>query len=330
MSAALSFAMAERPRPRPIAPEAVPVYAFLAAALALVPVLFARAGLRLALDDFGIIACVLMFMVWLALCLRGRGFARVATAIEAWALFTGICVTVTLLTFVLAANPRPLADIWLARADRAIAPWLDWPGTMLALARTGHAVGVANRVYQSIGWQPQLLVVILAMTAAYRRVWHFLLSWITTLCIVMLVFAFCPALGAYAHFGIAAADVPAMRDPTPWHQPEVILGLRSGTLRLIDLGTLDGIVTFPSFHAGAAVLLTYAFWTLRPLRWPFAALNAAMLVSAVPIGGHYLIDIVAGVIVAIAGLCVTTAILDRVVPRAGTPDDVDISARYHR
>ncbi len=330
MLATFSFAMRERHSLRPVSREAVPVYAFLAAGLLLVPVLFAVSGLGLALDEFGIIACVLMFTIWLALCLRARGFARIAAAIEAWAVFTAVCVTVTLLTFVLAVNARPLADIWLARADRAIMPGLDWPGVMLAFARTGRVVGVANGIYESITWQPQMLVVILAMTAAYRRVWHFLLSWITTLCIVMLIFAFFPALGAYAHFGIAAADVPAMRNPTPWHQPEVILGLKSGTLRFIDLGTLDGIVTFPSFHAGAAVLLAYGFWSLRPLRWPFVALNALMLASAVPIGGHYVIDIVAGVIVAVAGLCAATFILDRMLSGTKQLAGGDDSSHYQR
>ena len=40
--------------------------------------------------------------------------------------------------------------------------------------------------------------------------------------------------------------------------------VRDGSLRVLDFDKLTGIVTFPSFHAAAAVLYLWAFW---PVRW---------------------------------------------------------------
>jgi membrane-associated phospholipid phosphatase len=65
-------------------------------------------------------------------------------------------------------------------------------------------------------------------------------------------------------------------------------------MRTLDANAFTGIVTFPSFHAAGAVLLACAWWQVPGLRYPGVALNAAMLVSAIPCGGHYLSDLIAG------------------------------------
>ncbi|WP_395397980.1 phosphatase PAP2 family protein [Novosphingobium sp. BL-8A] len=304
----------ERRRPSLFMANSAPVYLFLILVWGLIPLALARTGLRIEVDEFGMVGCVFTFALWLAWCLRGRGLARVATVLEAWTLFYTICFTVSLMTFVAATSQRAFFDGPLAYADRILLPGFDWPGTMLSFSRSGLPVRIANWVYESIKWQPQLLILALALMSNHRRVWHFLLSWITTLCIVVGVFALYPVLGAYDYFGIAAGNVPAMLDPTPWNQPVLLDGLRNGTLRLISLGTLAGIVNFPSFHAGAAVLLAYGFWSIRAMRWIFVTLNTLMLASAVPIGGHYIVDLLAGVIAAAAGIAVAGWITDRVEP----------------
>jgi len=63
-----------------------------------------------------------------------------------------------------------------------------------------------------------------------------------------------------------------------------------------------GIVEFPSFHTASAVLLTWGFWAMRPARFVTVPLNLAVLFASVPIGGHYLPDIMGGIIVAMLGI----------------------------
>jgi membrane-associated phospholipid phosphatase len=79
---------------------------------------------------------------------------------------------------------------------------------------------------------------------------------------------------------------------------------------LIRPDVLNGVVTFPSFHAAAAILLGWGFWALRWIRWPAVALNIAMFLAAVPIGGHYVADILAGAAAAVLAIKVAV-ILDR-------------------
>lgn len=307
--AALSI---NRPSRSPFAADAAPIYLFLVLACALMPLALAATGLQIAVDEFGMVAGIFLFALWFAWCLRGRGLERIATALEAWILFYTVSIVLCLMTFVAGTSGRAYFDAPLAHADHILLPGFDWPSAMLSFSGSGLPVQMANRVYESIGWQPQALIVTLALLSAHRRIWHFVLSWITTLCFVVAIFALYPVVGAYQHFGITAADVPAMLNSTPWNQPALLEGLRNGTLGRISLVTLDGIVNYPSFHAGAAVLLAYGFWQIRIMRWPFAILNMLMFAAAVPIGGHYVIDLIAGAITAMAGIAAATRIMNRV------------------
>ena len=74
--------------------------------------------------------------------------------------------------------------------------------------------------------------------------------------------------------------------------------MRDGSLRMLDLFQLGGVLTFPSFHAIAAVLYCWALWPVRWLRPLNLFCNGAMLVATPVGGGHYFIDVIAGVAIA--------------------------------
>jgi len=57
-------------------------------------------------------------------------------------------------------------------------------------------------------------------------------------------------------------------------------------------------VVFPSFHATLAVLSAVAAMPLRILKYPLLALNLLIILSTPAMGGHYFIDIIAGIILA--------------------------------
>ena len=79
-------------------------------------------------------------------------------------------------------------------------------------------------------------------------------------------------------------------------------GFDAENIRHIDFAELAGIVTFPSFHAAAAVLYLWAFW---PVRWfgPIAIVaNCAMLLATPIGGGHYFVDVFAGIAIAASSI----------------------------
>jgi membrane-associated phospholipid phosphatase len=259
-------------------------------------------GLRFA-SGFWIPPLVVAFLlILIAWALRGRGLLAIPSILEAWALWLILCLCFTLLTFAVATQPHRFIDADLAHADRVLFPFFDWPKEIRAFSTMAAPLRVANWVYESIRWQPTLLLIVLSVTKRYREVWRFVLTWNVALTIVVVIFAFAPGLGAYAHFGIAHRDVPGMGDPTPWHQARLLGELANGTLVSLRPGDLDGIVTFPSFHTAAAVILAGMFWPSRLFRWPMLALNALMILAAIPVGGHYLVDILAGAATAAAAI----------------------------
>ena len=95
-------------------------------------------------------------------------------------------------------------------------------------------------------------------------------------------FYFVPALGT------------SRTNPTVWNIDPLrdLLALRSGALTTVRWQAVEGIVTFPSFHAIWAILLILALPT-----WPIVVLNVLMVISTVTSGGHYVIDVVAGILV---------------------------------
>jgi membrane-associated phospholipid phosphatase len=83
---------------------------------------------------------------------------------------------------------------------------------------------------------------------------------------------------------------------------DIMLALRNGSLRVIDLDAIDGIISFPSLHAAVAVIVPYTLRWNRPLFWPILVLDSVMLVSAIPSGNHYLSDLLGGVGVAVLAI----------------------------
>lgn len=63
----------------------------------------------------------------------------------------------------------------------------------------------------------------------------------------------------------------------------------------------------PSFHAALAVLFVYANRPPARSFIPVALLNVLMIMSVVPEGGHYLVDLIAGAIIAALSIVLVRA-----------------------
>jgi membrane-associated phospholipid phosphatase len=65
---------------------------------------------------------------------------------------------------------------------------------------------------------------------------------------------------------------------------------------------LGGLIAFPSFHVVWAVLFAYAFKDKKYLLVPMTVLNSFIILSTVMLGWHYLIDVFAGIAIAVAAI----------------------------
>jgi PAP2 superfamily protein len=207
---------------------------------------------------------------------------------------------------------RPLWDAVFAAWDQALGfDWRHWLGVLnehpkvnLVLALTYHSM-----------W-PQLVLVIVALVTVrdYRRLDVLLLAFGFAAAITVVVAGFMPALSPLAHFAITPADHANIVLAVPREFETQALALRDGSMRVIELGAVQGLVTFPSFHTVTAVLLLLGFRHVPYLRWVSLVLNVLMLMSIPIEGSHYLVDLIAGVGVALLAWGLARATADSAAP----------------
>jgi membrane-associated phospholipid phosphatase len=206
------------------------------------------------------------------------------------------------LSYLMASLGLPLWDATLFNWDRALG--LDWRAYLDAV-NASPLLGVSFTIaYQSIKLQMILAVFLLALVGRLRDLQVFAAAVVITGLITVLWSGLMPAMAMFVHLGLTAADYPNLSPAAAHVHVSAMEGLRNGSLRDIVPLTFEGIITFPSYHAALGVIFLRAFWSVPWVRWPGAVLNTAMI-AATPIdGGHYFVDVLAGVAIAVIVLAV--------------------------
>jgi hypothetical protein len=213
-----------------------------------------------------------------------------------------VLVTVVMapLTYVTAAVNLPLQDANLLAIDRALG--LDWAAYIGYANEHPLLAQWLSCGYAMIRWPIFAIPVILAAAHRYRRIGEFTLAFALALVVTTILSALVPAYGVYQQIGLDPAELEHIDARAYLDTVRDLAPVRAGTLRHLDLFALAGIVTFPSFHAASALLYAWAFWPVRWMR-PVALLaNGAMLASTPLNGGHYFIDLIAGVAIAVLAI----------------------------
>ncbi len=222
------------------------------------------------------------------------------------ALLTGIMQIIlfsifgAILTYLVASHGGALWDDRLQRWDRALG--LDWLA-YLRWVNDHPAIGTLYR-WAYVTLIPQLLVLTMALATAGRlRTMRIVIcAAILSGTAAVLISGLTPAVSNFVHLGLTRADVPNLHPAAAFVHRADFLALRDGSLRSIDLSSLQGIVTFPSYHAALGAIFIWGFLRLGRLGWIGAAWSALMLLATPIDGAHYFVDIFAGVALAAVGL----------------------------
>lgn len=220
-----------------------------------------------------------------------------APAFLATLLAHALCVAA--LSYSVQALALPLRDNLFIAADHALGfDWLafqkkviEWPWLIVVLGLC------YDTFFLQVVFTPLALIALGVVSRADRFVSAFMLCGT----VMVAVSAVLPAAGAAGLVGPDAALL-LFHGATPL--PD-LLALRDGTLRAITVAEVGPIISFPSLHCSVAYLTTAAFWPVLRLRWAIAALNAAMTISAVTHGAHYICDCLAGLLIAAMSFHVT-------------------------
>ena len=213
--------------------------------------------------------------------------------------------------YLMMAVGLPFEDAALAAADRALG--FDWLGFLAFVDARPWMAALMVVVYGSSLTQMLGVVFVLGALSRTRALQEFVALYLVTGAMVSLIAMGVPAIGAYAYWQPDPAMHDLLTGAGTVHLAH-LEALRAGTFTQ-DFGPLEiassvGLVTFPSFHTVLAIIVPFAFRGIPALFWPLALLNALVLVSTLPEGGHFLIDVFAGAAVALAAIAVVRWIGD--------------------
>jgi membrane-associated phospholipid phosphatase len=163
---------------------------------------------------------------------------------------------------------------------------------------------ILRTAYHSAG--PQLLALYLFLSFAcwWERFAEFLAVLAISSLLTGLGVTFVPAEGAYAFYA-PPPEIFASFSPKAgmWHH-DVLMSLRTSPAPVLEFAKAEGLVTFPSFHTTLAIITTYAVRGVRYVFIPVCVLNAIVIVATLPEGGHHLIDLFAGALIAVVAIAV--------------------------
>lgn len=225
---------------------------------------------------------------------RRCGFTRIQAVAEILFFHVLLLFPVTAAAYMAMHLNVPLADRQLAIWDAAIG--FDWTTTIRFIDDRPWLASLLGTCYTT--FTPQLLLypLLLAAMAEPARGYRMLLAY----ALIVIVSSICaipfPAVGTYAAAGIESMKNINLQLALDFVGP--LRALKSDPNYVLQPDRIAGIISFPSVHAAVAVLCAATWWHNRLLRYPILLLNILMAMSAIPDGGHYLVDVIAGIALA--------------------------------
>lgn len=202
----------------------------------------------------------------------------------------------TVVMYSLAVSAAPLVDAKLAIADRFLGihvpTVVEWTRARPSLHRWLFVA------YDSLSIQTAMVIGLLALSNDRKTLEDYVLQFMISTAIAVVVFGMTPAMGPCVHFGYEATAAQA---GYIHHLQE----LRSGERLVATWRNAEGLITFPSFHTTWAILLAWACRKRRVLNVAMWFLNATVVVSTVALGWHYAVDVPGGILLAIVAICLS-------------------------
>lgn len=238
-------------------------------------------------------ACLFLIASWS----KGRQlFPRVSDYLAIFVWTVSCAYVVAHQCYVLPSLNLPLWDAQLAAADRLIFG-IDHRAMRATVSQSQYLSSILLWAYAYT--IPQVLFgfsVLLATNNAERlsdTIYLVLIGGIATIFASALV----PVVGPYPYFKLADLGPGYLASFDIGAYVDTYLKLRSGAGSSLQTEQVQGFITFPSFHTVLTLSGLYAVAHIRPLAAISVVMATAVLVSTVPVGGHYAVDVVGGIVI---------------------------------
>lgn len=194
-----------------------------------------------------------------------------------------------LLSYLCTTVNAPLIDDHLIRIDGLFGFY--WPSAYAWVGSHPALRSVLQFAYLSWRWQLLALGVFLGLAGRREDLSDFVLLMMIATLLVIGISTPLASSSAFLHFKVD--DMHALSSVSAYD------ALRSGVMRTFDPDQPQGLVSMPSLHAMLSVFLPYVLRHVK-IVFPIAVvLNGLMLLSTPTQGGHYLSDVLVGLILAV-------------------------------
>jgi membrane-associated phospholipid phosphatase len=223
---------------------------------------------------------------------------RAARTIEAAFIVVALGLSLACLSYLGAITDLPLRDGQMIWIDRHLD--FDWLQIMSGLDCWPAVLNLLDGAYATFTSQLIATVLVLIVAGRTRELDRFFVTFVCASVIAEIASVLLPTLGPMSALAGHAkfANLSTLGRATG----EIVLALRRGTLKTIDLDAINGIISFPSLHAAVAVIVPFTLRWNKPIFWPIVVLDSVMLISAIPSGNHYLTDVLGGLAVAVVAI----------------------------
>jgi PAP2 superfamily protein len=241
---------------------------------------------------------------------------RLAAMLFGTAFLIAMSASFSVLNYFLLTVAGPRIDQPLAAIDRAMG--IDWPALMAFVAHYPRTNMVLQLVYISVLPQIAVLVLCHGLFGAPERIYRLCLSVAAGAAISIGVWTIAPSFGAFSVYDLPPAVASHLALSLDGHYAHELVALLANGPGHIAPTAAKGLIGFPSYHAVLALLVVWHARSLPVVRWLALGINAVVLVATPIQGGHHVVDVLAGFVVAALAIRIADAAV-RFAVRASAP-----------
>lgn len=229
-----------------------------------------------------------------------RSREQVSLLFETFAFLMISWTTLRIFNHIVMIGQTPLADPILAEWDR----WLgfDWLAYVLFIDRHPLIIDALQISYHGLTNYTAFFIglIFLASDDKQASLHEFLSIFAITAVLASAIGSAFPAVAAAEYYQPAVDQFKNINPNAGSYHLNHLFNLRSGNEIILDMASLPGLTTFPSFHTAMGVICIYCTRRNAAILGFSLILNMLMILSTPVAGAHYMIDIIAGAILAVA------------------------------
>ena len=228
------------------------------------------------------LATAFIALSWFYTKVRRADDGRIAETLHETAILIAYGPSAAALSYIVVAPALPLLDAQFAAMDLALG--FDWPAWYRWVEARPAVETMLAILYASSLPHIAVMLISTGLIGRTDRTRELNALLIVTSLPMVLMSGITPAMSAWIHHDLGLEKA--------YHLAHVT-GLRDGSFRVLEVGQLLGIITFPSFHTAISLVLLWVSRGIPWLFWPSAFMGIGVLVSIPSEGGHYLVDMLA-------------------------------------